>query len=78
MKPTAIKKPTTAQLMLTLGSRVLYERDNGETTEHEVCALPTKLGGHTWVVWLKDVAACVALSRCTPIYESKNHETKTP
>jgi len=57
-------QPTKAQLAIKEGENVTYRRDDGTVTGHVARSNPSKLGGHTWVVWLSGVSGCVALTRC--------------
>lgn len=50
-----------------VGQRVSVRRDAGEGILTVTTAKAEVMGGHSAVIWLKDISGCYLLSRVTPI-----------
>ena len=59
-------KVTAEQLALQPGDEVIVTRDDGREEVRVVRGWPTKMGGHTWVLWLKGISGDFALCRVRP------------
>ncbi len=67
--------PFDWQLALRPGDRVNVRDDVGGIAEWTVRAPVSKLGGHTWVVWLEGMAGCYALERVVGVVERVDETT---
>ena len=52
-----------------IGTPVRVTKDNGTVVETVTISKASMLGGHTPVVWLRDISGAYLLSRCKPVTE---------